>query len=122
MPQFFNENPTNTTRALQVWQILIAKAHHRQIITYGILAEMLGFKGAGTLASVLGHIMFYCQQHGLPPLTVIVVNQETGLPGEGLVGAELNADREKVFQYDWYGLYPPTAEELLEAWQIGRGN
>lgn len=59
----------------------------------------------------------YCQQNQLPPLTVIVVNQKTGLPGEGLTDVELNADREAVFNYDWFNLYPPSPEELAAAYK-----
>lgn len=117
MPMLFDDNPTLATRALQIWQILISKAHNRQTVTYGILADMLGFKGAGTLAHMLGHIMFYCQENNLPPLTVIVVNQDTGLPGEGLTAVELNADRERVFQHNWYGVFPPSPDELSAAYQ-----
>lgn len=116
----FDDHATHATRALQIWQILIACAHQRQTLTYGNLAKILGFQGAGTLAPILGHLMYFCHQHNLPPLTVIVVNQETGLPGNGLVGANLNADREKVFDYNWFGLYPPTPEELRQANQLGK--
>ncbi len=118
MVKFFKSNPTHPTRALQIWQILIAKASNRQTLTYGMLAQLLGFKGAGVLAPILGHIMFYCQQNNLPPLTVIVVNQKTGLPGEGLTDADLNADREAVFKYDWFDLYPPSPEELALAYKV----
>lgn len=68
MVKLFNDNSTHTTRALQIWQILIAKASNRQTLTYGMLAQLLGFKGAGVLAPILGHIMFYCQQNSLPLL------------------------------------------------------
>ena len=118
MIKLFTDNSTHATRSLQIWQILIAKANSRQTLTYGMLAQMLRFKGAGVLAPILGHIMFYCQQNNLPPLTVIVVNQRTGLPGEGLTDAELNADREAVFNYDWFNLYPPSSEELAEAYKF----
>lgn len=77
----------------------------------------MGYKGAGVLAHMLGRVMFYCQQEQLPPLTVVVVNQETGLPGSGLLGAELNADRERVFGYNWYGIVPPSPTELDAAYQ-----
>lgn len=102
MIKYFKDNATNPTRALQIWQILIAKASNRQTVTYGIFADLLGFHGAGVLAHMLGHIMFYCQQNDLPPLTVIVVNQDTGLPGEGLSGADLSADRERAFNFRWF--------------------
>ena len=121
MVKFFKDNPTNATRALQIWQILIAKANNRQTLTYGVLAQMLGFRGAGILARMLGHIMHYCQQNGFPPLTVLVVNKDTGLPGKGLIEANLNADRETVFQFDWFGIFPPTPEELSDAYYLAEG-
>ena len=116
MVRYFDDAPSQSTRAAQVWQILVSKAMNRQTLTYGQLASMLGFERAGTLAHILGHIMHYCIQGGLSPLTVLVVNQETGLPGEGLIQAELNADREKVFGFNWYGLIPPSADELSSAY------
>lgn len=116
MPRRFSEIKTQPTRALQIWQILIGKAHNRQTMTYGELADLLGFKGAGILGGMLAPIMFYCEKHGLPPLSSLVVNQETGLPGEGLTSpSNLHAEREAVYRYDWYGLYPPTPEEFMEA-------
>ncbi|TVP64914.1 MAG: hypothetical protein EA343_04380 [Nodularia sp. (in: Bacteria)] len=123
MPTTFKDNPTHPKRALQIWQILICKASNRQTLTYGMLANILGFQGAGTLAPILGHIMCYCQQYELPPLTVMVVNQKTGLPGEGLTSPDdLHAEREQVFNFDWFGLYPPSPEELQEAYKISEPN
>lgn len=116
----FDENPTEEMRAVQIWQILVSYATTRRTLTYGILAELMGFAGAGVFARLLGHIMYYCREHkGLPPLTVLVVNQETGLPGEGLTEAKLNADRERVFKYPWFNVVPPTAEELHAAFERG---
>jgi putative restriction endonuclease len=112
----FDDTPSNASRALQIWLILLSKAHNRQTITYGQLAQLLGFRGAGTLNHPLGHIMYYCIQQALPPLTVLVVNQDTGLPGDGLVGAKLNADREAVFEFSWFDLVPPTIEQLGRAY------
>jgi putative restriction endonuclease len=120
MVRKFSDEPILPLRALQIWQILISAAHNRQILTYGMLAGMLGYEGAGVLAQPLGHIMYYCQQNKLPPLTILVVNQDTGLPGEGLTGADLNADRESAFRYDWYSIIPPTPEEFREAYTHGQ--
>jgi hypothetical protein len=122
MPRRFDEQPTNASRALQIWLILIGAAHDRRTLTYGGLAKMLGFKGAGTLAHPLGHLMHYCRQNGLPPLTVLVVNQATGLPGEGLTETDLNADREAVFEFDWYALVPPAPEELGAVYREASGS
>ena len=53
------------------------------------------------MSSFLDPIMRYCERHGYPPLTVLVVNQESGLPGDGLTTLEeTNADRERVYRFD----------------------
>jgi putative restriction endonuclease len=84
-------------------------------MTYGELADILGFKSARGMGTFLEYIMCYCENNRLPPLTVIVVNKETGLPGAGLTLDDLHAERERVFSFDWFGLVPPTPQELMEA-------
>jgi putative restriction endonuclease len=118
--KYFSEEGTNPLRAQQIYQILIGLAYNRQTTTYGQLTDMLGFAGAGVFAGMLGHIMNWRQQHGLPPLTILVVNQETGLPGAGLVTpVKLHKEREQVFNCDWFDLVPPTAAELAAAHAVG---
>lgn len=108
-------------RALQCWQILISRASSKSIITYGELANIIGFEGAGVFAYILGHILYYCQENGLPSLTSIVVKHDTGLPGEGFVvekGMKLDkipAKQMEVFEFNWFRIMPPTIEELKEA-------
>ena len=115
----FDDNPLNASRAVQIWQILISKAHNRQTITYGILADLLGFKGAGVFADKLGHIMYFCIQNNLPHLTVLVVNEKTGKPGEGFteIVSDLDVERENVFKRNWYDLCPPSEKQFDEAWR-----
>ncbi|VVC83824.1 hypothetical protein [Sideroxydans sp. CL21] len=94
-------------RAMQVWQILIAAAHNRQSLTYTHVANHLEFEGAGVLSQILDRIMRYCDTNELPPLTCIVVNQETGIPGSGLSTVQdLPRDREAVYNKNWFALYP----------------
>jgi len=72
--------------------------------------------GAGVLAQFLGPIMWYCDDRGLPPLTVLVVNQQTGQPSEGLTTSEnFDEDRERVFKHDWFSIEPPGTHEFEEA-------
>jgi hypothetical protein len=112
----FSDNSTTRTRAVQIYQILVGYAHRRQTLTYQILANLIGYKGAGVLDRQLGHLMYWCSDNCLPPLTVLVVNKTTGLPGDGLVEAgDLNADRERVFNHDWYGIVPPLPHELPDS-------
>ena len=68
---------------------------------------------------MLGHIAIYCKENGLPPLTDLVVKKTTGLPGGGLATqvADFNAERERVYEHEWYSMFPPTVEELSHAFQ-----
>ena len=114
--ELFKNNPTNPKYALQIWLILISKASNRQTITYGDLAKLMGFKGAGMMGGILDYVMHYCDQNKLPPLTVLVVAAGRGAPSEGLITSQnIDADREAVYAYDWFSLVPPTPDELKSA-------
>ena len=118
--RYFSEEATNASRAQQIYQILVSLAHNRQTTTYGRLAGILDFAGAGVFAGMLGHIMNWCDQNELPPLTILVVNQETGLPGSGLTTpVNLHKEREQVFNFNWFDVVPPTAAELAAAHAVG---
>ncbi|RRN01677.1 hypothetical protein EIM44_09140 [Bibersteinia trehalosi] len=112
----FSEIKTRTARALQAWQILVSAAMNRQTHTYKSLSNlMFGHDATGVLGSTLGHIASFCNANDLPPLTAIVVNSKTGLPGDEIpVSGDLNAIREKVYSFDWYDVYPPSEDELLK--------
>jgi len=113
---YFADDSSQAKRGYQIWLILIGLAHRRANITYGQLADLIGFGGALALAGPLGCIMWYCIQHKLPPLTVLVVNKDTGTPSEGLGGVDdFDIARERVFNYSWFDLVPPTVEELRDA-------
>jgi len=59
-------------------------------ITYGTLVTRLGVVPQNPLlhpndkrlAESLGRVSCHCLQKGLPPITAVVVNQETSLPGK----------------------------------------
>ena len=110
---------TNYDRALQIWVLLACAAHERTIYTYGGLARKLGIDEAyGVIGQYLGPIMDYCQQHELPPLTILVVNQETGLPGPGLISLEPEQhepERVRVFAHDWLAMPPPSIDILKKS-------
>ncbi|MBI5422805.1 MAG: hypothetical protein HZA32_01875 [Opitutae bacterium] len=63
---------TTHERALQIYPVLIAAAHNRQVLNYKIVGGLIGVPAQG-LANHLGHIMRYCERAGLPPLTALVV-------------------------------------------------
>jgi hypothetical protein len=101
-------------RALQAWQILISRASASSIITYGDLANIMG-TDAHHLDYILTHIQYYCQQSGLPLLNSIVVNQETGLPGEGITvkPEQIPLLHMQVFGHNWFDMVPPTIEQFI---------
>ena len=51
--------------------------------------------------------------NNLPNLTSIVVNKDTGEPGDSYVPREtLYGDRERVYDFPWLDYAPPTIQEL----------
>ncbi|HKN34745.1 MAG: hypothetical protein DMG41_38590 [Acidobacteria bacterium] len=74
----FNPTSEHPARAVQAWEILVSKAMNRQTVTYELLsALMYGKKAQGVLNAVLGHVAFYCEDNGLPPL--LYLSLENGL-------------------------------------------
>ncbi len=115
----FNPSSTYPERAVQAWQILIGAAMNRQTYTYERLSRLMYQRdAAGVLAGILGHIAFYCNDHHLPPLTSIVVGKGRGTPGHDIPIdlTQTDSERERVYETDWYDIYPPSAEELSVAY------
>ena len=109
-----NKSPV---RALQAWQYLIGKAANRQLVKYDELKELMGYSDNRPMGSILGCIMFYCEQNRMPPLTLIVVNK-SGNPGGGFTAESLKnypKRREAVFDFPWYKVIPPTIDEFQQA-------
>jgi len=104
----------SSIRAKQAWPILTAVAHNRQTIRYLTLAKMLGYSDCRPMGRILGYIQFYCQEHELPQINNLVVN-ESGEPGDGCIKDELYLEREAIYDYDWYDIYPPSTKDLTES-------
>jgi hypothetical protein len=116
----FNPTAENSARSIQAWQILVGKAMSRETVTYAGLSKLMYQKeAAGVLASGLGHIAFYCMDNDLPPLTAIVVGKGPGKPGSGIPVdlSRIDEEREKVYQYDWYNVCPPSEADLAAAYK-----
>ena len=114
----FNPSSQNPDRAVQAWLILVSSAMNRQTLTYEGLSELMyGHKAQGVLNRILGHIAFYCDEEGLPPLTSIVVGKKRGAPGDAIPidPEQIDRERERVYKTDWFNIYPPTSEELSAA-------
>ncbi len=85
----------------------------RQTITYGELAELLGYtRQAGrTLTEALGAVSLYCLYNDLPPLSCIVVAKNTHSPGwEGMIldDSDLKSEQGKVWNTPWHLYRTPS--------------
>ncbi len=109
-------------RGAQVWSVLALAARNRQLLTYDLLSNLIGVPRQG-LANVLDQVQRYCMQNDLPPLTILVVNKDTGLPGDGFVAVEdIAKNREPVFEYDWLTHGAPSPDQLAAAVAQARGD
>ena len=111
-------------RAAQIMPVLRLVAKHQSRIAYNEMATAIGGPAIG-IGQWLGPVQDYCEVQNLPPLTVLVVNEETGEPGPGYrVRDTVGRDREAVYAYDWLlwsggeGRVAPTPEEFEKAEQL----
>ncbi|MCW5804135.1 MAG: hypothetical protein KIT31_17310 [Deltaproteobacteria bacterium] len=104
----FNPASERPARAVQCWQILVGAAMHRQTLSLRLLAQAMYGKPDPhpQLADVLAHVAWYCADEKLPPLAAVVVQ-----PAKPVTDTQ----REAVYAYDWFDVYPPTADELARA-------
>lgn len=111
-------------RAYEAWPILVDVAIKNTTITYGELAKKLGIHHRA-IRYVLGVIQDYCLGEKLPPLTIVVVNQSEGMPGDGFIAwdaDDLETGLAKVYGFNWrlvenpfvYASDGSSEEELVE--------
>ena len=103
-------------RAAQAWQILVTAAKTRQTMSYEDLSNAMNFSSAHFMSHVLYRIDRICEKYGVPKLNDLVVNNDdkpgyrTREPRSAIL-----AERQRVFDFDWYALVPPTPEEYHTA-------
>lgn len=97
-------------RACRAWPILANVAKQKNpTITYGELGAKVGIHHRA-IRYVLGVIQDYCLEEKLPPLTILVVSQSDGMPGEGFIAWDVDnfeAGIAKVVEYPWDQLGNP---------------
>ena len=102
-------------RAAQIWSVLALAARNRQVLSYGLVSKLIGVPQAG-LGQLLEPIQSYCLLHNLPPLTILVVSEQTGMPGAGFIAAnDIPSTQQQVFAFDWLGHGAPQPERLADA-------
>ena len=108
---------TRSERACQIWGILAWAARNRQSLTYADLSKLIGVPAAG-LGKLLEPVQSFCLLNKLPPLTILVVQTNTGFPGPGftaVTASEFAKAHMKVFRFDWLEYGNPGPENLEEA-------
>ncbi|MFA6468291.1 MAG: hypothetical protein WCW35_05285 [Bacteroidota bacterium] len=99
-------------RAAQFWAVLALAASNRQILNYKMLSRLVGMPPAA-LGGMLEPIQTFCQRNNLPPLTVLVVQQDSGLPGTGFIAAaDIPKAQADVFNYDWLDFGAPSPDNI----------
>ena len=77
----------------------------KQFITYGQLSLKMSFDiSPRIIERPLGRISYACTNNGLPPISAMVVNQETQMPGKGFFDAyfsEINGEDGWCFSSIW---------------------
>lgn len=119
-------------QAQRIWLILAAfvsgktrGSTDRKTMTYGELALEMGYGDARAghmLGRQLGIVGRCCILNGLPPLNVIVVNQETGVPGDEVVlrpGRSVPKEQRAVFAQNWFEVGVPSTGTLRKVWENG---
>jgi len=116
MTTYYKDYSTLCNRARQVWGILIGYAHRRQTITHGKLARLMADGPSYQMPQRLSAVALWCKANGLPDLTSIVLQEDVGVPGEGIPIGSVSREQTRAYDTDWYGIEPPTANELEKAY------
>jgi hypothetical protein len=97
---------TQADQSVLIWPVLAFAARTQQVLSYSDVQGFTGIAAVG-LHTALGLIHAHCRRHKLPLLNSIVVNRETGLPGEGfpekMTPTDVLVEQTRVFVFDWAG-------------------
>jgi hypothetical protein len=89
-----------------------------ETVTYEELAQRAHQADKGLLTPPLDLIAGWCQANGLPALTLLVVETATAEPPPGVEAAykgNLAVEQDRVREYDWFTIFPPSVAELTPA-------
>ena len=106
---------TKAERAAQIWSILTLAARSRQVLSYGLLSKATGLL-PHYLGDYLEPIQSFCLIHQLPPLTVLVVQEASGVPGPGFsASTDIPRSQAEVFSTEWLEMHVPKPQHFTEA-------
>ena len=112
-------------RACKTWNVLSDTAKNKNLISYKELGVKTGIHHRA-VKYALSLIQDYCMDNGYPPLTILVINQNTGKPGGGFIAWDIENSEDgvnKVYGKNWKSLNNPfgfaetgmTSEDLVDA-------
>jgi hypothetical protein len=104
--------------ALRLYLILICCAARGETVTYEELAQRAHQQDRGLLTPPLDLVAGWCRANGLPAPTLLVVEAVTAKPAPGVDAARkgnVAAEQDKVREYDWFAIFPPSVAELTPA-------
>lgn len=90
-------------RAAQIWDVLVKAASNKKNKTYKEISEDTKIHWRAQYIP-LGFIQDYCIENDLPPLSILAVNNSTGLPGTGFIACspdKIKTELENVYQFNW---------------------
>ena len=86
-----------------LWPHLVSAARNKKKLFYSDLAPHVA-TSSRHVGKALGPILFFCMEERIPPLTSIVVNMHTQVPGSGFTRWEtmaISSAQARVYEYDW---------------------
>jgi hypothetical protein len=102
-------------RATQIWSLLTFAAHNNQILTYDLVARLIGVPRPA-LGQLLEPIQSLCLTRGYPPLSILVVSAESGEPGSGFIATDrIPSAQQDVFRFRWLDERCPTPADFEAA-------
>lgn len=107
------EEVNQIQRAALAWNVLIDIAKDRGFLQYKELGDQIGIHHR-VVRFVLAVIQKYCLENHLPPLTILV-GDEDGVPGTGFIAWDilnLEDGKNQVYDYNWKLLENPFAYAL----------
>ena len=106
----------------RAWDRLVEYANHRKTIAYSLLEEEVDLANGRQNYSYTGRvarhfldpIQRYCRERSLPVLSVLAVDKNSGLQGEGYQvdsGKTIAEEMEEVYEFDWFQLDNPFSNK-----------
>ena len=106
---------THNDQAALIWPVLALAARMQRFLTYSDLEGLVGIPRFGQ-NNALHLIFLYCEKKRYPLLNSIVVNQETGFPGDEhqrkMKPEDFLIERARVFAFNWSHKDKPTSDDF----------